>query len=204
MKISVLATVRSGHNFIIQNIRSWFKEDIKVIDIEDVTLDNIQFYDTKRSDYKIIVVRSFLNFLASVIKWEINRNGLTEETKSRVVRRVLIYNEILEEITSPKHFNADLVIFYDRFCKDQVYRQYICKQLNGEYNENKLNYVSEEGNGSSFDGFSYQGKGSKMKTTDRFLQIEDEHKVIFEEIVEQNKDVLNKYLKIIENEGTGN
>jgi hypothetical protein len=40
--------------------------------------------------------------------------------------------------------------------------------LEGEYNEEKIDFVPHNGPGSSFDKYSYQGKGSEMKVLERW------------------------------------
>jgi hypothetical protein len=64
-----------------------------------------------------------------------------------------------------------ILINYDEFFVSRKYRQCICASLNGEYNEKKLNEVKGTGQGSSFDGLEYNGRGQEMWTLDRYKQV---------------------------------
>lgn len=186
MKISILSTSRSGHNFIKEVIKSWLP-DITFEMLENVLPEHIYQHDTQGSK-KLIVIRDFKNFLASSLKALSLTNGTWEVN---IARKIEAYRTIKKEAENPKYYENATVIYYNRFVEDQDYRIVLCNELGGEYTEKKLGFVPNEGNGSSFNGFEFQGKGQRMKTQERYLEIlETEWKDIYNDILKENKDLV--------------
>ena len=61
-----------------------------------------------------------------------------------------------------------MICIYDNFVADPEYRKAICSWVGGEYSEEQIDFVPSAGEGSSFDKFRKQGRGSKMKTLERY------------------------------------
>jgi len=66
------------------------------------------------------------------------------------------------------HFNIDLCIFYNRWIQDKSYRQQTAKDLGLNFTDRGIDEVSTHGEGSSFDGLTYQGKASEMAVDTRW------------------------------------
>ena len=184
MEIAVLSTSRSGHNFIIEMIKSWLP-GVKIQKLENAIPEDLHYHQVGGKK-KLIVIRDFKNFLASSLK------ALTSASpwRENIEGKINAYRLIKEEAKHPKYYIHSTVIYYDKFVKDRKYREALCKELGGEYTEEKLNYVPNEGNGSSFNGFELQGKGSEMATRDRHKEIlKTEWANIYKDLLEQNKDL---------------
>lgn len=84
-------------------------------------------------------------------------------------------------------------IFYDDFFQSKEYRKSICSQLNGKYNESKLNKVTIQGDFSTFDSSSYQDDAQNMTDVlTRFNKWKPEHKKYLDLML--NHEALTFYL----------
>lgn len=184
-KISLLATSRSGHNFIKEVIESWLP-GIEFVMLENVLSEHIHQYPTKGTK-KLIIIRDFENFLASSLKALGINNGTWDVN---IDRKIKAYRSILGEIKEPTNFKNARVVDYTAFMKNEAYRRELCEELGGTYTEEKLNYVPNEGNGSSFDGFELQGRGQEMRTWERKIEIlQTEWADIYLTLLKENKDL---------------
>lgn len=185
MKIGVLGTSRSGHNWVGTVVASWF-DNPEVVEMTNVEPFNIGEYNLDKDDLLIVVVRSFKQFLASSVKSYLDAHGRDSNWREGIQRYIGAYRAI-SQTDFPR---VDARISYEMFFRGAAYRRMICEKLGGEYNEDLLNYMPNEGGGSSFDKFEYQGKGQQMKTLDRAEQIlETEWADIYEELLNENKDL---------------
>ena len=166
--ISILATSRSGHHWVGSVIKSWFTDEN--VDYLTNTLPT-DLKNHKLGEKRVIVIRDFPNFLASMLKAYLDTHGVESSWRIAADRKIEAYDAILDEAAFPKYFKANVVISYSFFTQSRKYRQEICKALGGRYNEEELDVVSEEG--SSFDGHSFEGIGNKMTINQRYLQIAD-------------------------------
>ena len=187
MDITTLSSSRSGHNFIVENIRSWFKGDFRHQNLENVLPERIEDYVV--IGYKVIILRDFRNWLASfhIHLWD-NVKLREGEYEMNMDRKVQAYWAIHNEADNPEYFTPRSIVYYDEFVDSAAYRQNLCRNLCGEYSEKKLNHVPANGRYSSFDGDEFQDRGSEMRVTERHRQIlETEHK--------------DQYLKLLERYG---
>lgn len=116
---------------------------------------------------KVVVVRHYLNWVASLVKSAEDRP--TYDWAS-VIR---LYRPITQEYFCPNHFISHARIYYDYFIEERGYREFMCYKLGGKYNEEMLDKVPANGGGSSFDRLTFDGKGSAMNTKERWKQILD-------------------------------
>ena len=109
--------------------------------------------------------------------------------RTHIDRKLDVYFDQLTDIFGADIvYNADLIVSYPLFCKDEEYRRGICTLLGGKYNEDKLNHISSEGKGSSFDGLDYQGKASEMSTDRRSdMILASEHSEIYLKLLGENE-----------------
>jgi len=61
-------------------------------------------------------------------------------------------------------------IYYDDFFRSQEYRKEICNEIGGQFNENRLNFVTPMGKYSTFDEDKFQGRAQQMKVLERYNQ----------------------------------
>jgi len=168
-ELITVASSRSGHNFIVNNLLTYFKggeyihRNFENSDPQQLT-DIPYIYD--KDNLKVVILRDYLNLIASLVKfWQTQRNY-------DVVNTARLYIPMAQEyLGHTNHLNKDAGIYYDHFKKSVVYRKSIAKQLGGEYNSSMLEVVPKNGGASSFDQKRYDGKGSKMATLDRWLQV---------------------------------
>jgi len=89
-------------------------------------------------------------------------------------------------------------IYYNAWHSSQEYRRRISAQLGLRFSDKGLNWVSDEGGGSSFDGLQFNGKGSEMNVLNRYAQLTLEEKRILDRILEDEE--LMKLAVLIEEE----
>ena len=180
---------RSGHNFIKENLKSWKKFHYKNFEDKnpkDIHFDNFKWYGNITDVVTVISTRDLLNWLASKIKRIREfKKGIT--LKESIDHWTSISKEFLG-ITS--YQQPSINIYYDHFYESEKYRRNICETIGGTYSEEKINYVSWLGLGSSFDGREYDGKGSEMNVLERYKQID---KDILLRILKMNPEALDIY-----------
>jgi len=150
---------RSGHTFVANNIRSWLPE------VEFTDQEN-RIFPKQDFDYSFIVVRDYMNWLASYLTFlrKIPREKLRSHAEVYVGR----YKELLEEYLFPKRVPKSVRVCYDYFVRNRLYRQGVCEIVGGEYNEKVLDKIPKRGGYSSFDKDHYQDKGSQMAVSRRY------------------------------------
>jgi hypothetical protein len=137
---------------------------------------------------KFLIYRDFDDWIASTImksyKKQPTRN--LEDIPIYIDTVTVKYWAIRAEAENPHYFKANAVIHYDEFFQSREYRQTICDVINGNYNEDKIDFVPKNGNASSFNGKKYDGKGSKMNVLNRAGDIlKTEHAEFFNKIMEK-------------------
>ena len=83
-----------------------------------------------------------------------------------------------------------LYVNYNTFLVDIEYRKKLSKDLGGVFCDESLNFVDDNGQGSSFDGVDYNGNAKEMPVFDRWKEYKDieAFKELFtEEVIEQSK-----------------
>lgn len=127
----------------------------KPIDAE-IYLKNIDFTHQKT----ILIMRDPFNWLASYFqkRWGVNNQLMT-----------LYMDHLIEYIGETNRLGDKVTINYNRWFVDKEYRQSIIQKLGfDKLNDSALNYVPNEGGGSSFDGTKFQGNGHKMDVLRRW------------------------------------
>jgi len=157
-KIYHIAVKRSGHIWVGQMIKSWLKSDMKYHDLENRPVAK----SIEKSDGVVVLqLRDFLNWYSSYF---VHRGG---KVNIKIVKR---YEELMQVFYSPE--DQVIRIMYDDFVQSLEYRKNICQQLEGRYNEIKLDSVRNSGGGSSFDGIKYNGNAQKMNVLKRYKQVD--------------------------------
>src|SRR5690606_28379696 len=85
------------------------------------------------------------------------------------------YMGYLEEYTGETNkLGNKILVNYNRWFIDRAYRQSIIHNLGlGELDDAAIDYVPQEGGGSSFNGFKFQGNGRQMDVLGRWKNYAD-------------------------------
>jgi len=160
-----------------------------------------------RKVYNIIILRSFHNNLASLVKLGEIRDTHEEEVRS-LFYGSCVYKEFTElwvqyakEIAGITNYIPNkIVIIYDEFVSSEDYRREISHRLGLEHVDSGINFVARAK--SSFDYHKYRGEALKMKVLDRWKYFyeadypnvwwsldECRNMILNQEVVKYNKDI---------------
>lgn len=176
MNIYHIAPKRSGHAFVGNMVKSWVNDNY--IDCENMIPKRA---DICTKDIIILQTRNLYNWYASYAASRIGKNINNSMVRS--------WYEITKEFfkTTNYFLNHKVIrVYFDEFVKSRKYREKICEQLKGNYNEDYLDYVGVNGNGSSFD--FREKKGSEMDVNNRWQLLNaNEQKQLYK----YHKDIVN-------------
>ena len=147
---------------------------IKIYDQEEITPEEIEVVSQKVDCTAIIVIRDIYNMLASMLRWEKERNGIIgrhesiRSTKIRLDRWVNFADEVL----SPTFNHTD--ILFNKWFTDDAYRESICLELGLEFTDKGKQAVAGHGGGSSFDRREFNGKADQMDVLNRYKSYADD------------------------------
>lgn len=118
----------------------------------------------------ILILRDPFNWLASRLK----SGYLESKTPRKTVMELWL--EYAQEFLGETNYlrAAKVMINYNRWCTDEIYRYELTQQLHLPYQAVSTDKVSGCGNGSSFDGFTFQGRASQMQTQNRWQQYQND------------------------------
>jgi hypothetical protein len=138
-----------------------------------------------RKGFIVLQSRDLLNWYASYMrgKWRYRPGAIPS------------WEFITDEMLKPHYFKSGYQVIhiqYDEFVVSREYRERVCAELGGEYNEDKLNSVPGAGGGSTFDKFGFVGKGSQMQTRTRYKQVS---KQVYEELFNNRPTLYNYYMQ---------
>lgn len=133
--------------------------------------------------YNLLILRDPYNLFASSLKKKKNwinsgrskpgdRYDVSTETWISVWKRFA--KEFIGETEHLKMRNREKIcVSFDKWFLDKEYRESISKSLNLEFTDRWKNKVTGHGEGSSFDGVSFDGKGSNMNVMNRWKKYTD-------------------------------
>lgn len=168
--VTTLSTPRSGHNFVIHNVISWFSDEYEHHNMENLLPRDIKPYHIEHPGYKIIIWRDFDDWIASMLPY-LFPDQVPRIINEQIIKYIDIWIAIQYECYSPFYFHHDYAIHYDTFVSSVKYRKDLCSHMHGTYSEDKLDFVPANGSGSSFDKRRMDGSGSKMNVLNRAKQI---------------------------------
>ncbi len=201
--ILIFATVRSGHNFIRQQIESWDHDEQFIIgNFEDVQPQNFEdmkyqivghpkkgngeLFNYSLETIKVVIVRDLLNWWASYLQW-IVQGSFPSRAK------VDLAFKIWTSLTIDAGNNYEVIpCIYDVFKDNEFLRRLICNLIGGKYTEENLDVVPPQGGGSSFDKIS---KGSDMKTDLRYKMLSHELKDFYMRGLRSHPKAIAAYTK---------
>jgi hypothetical protein len=201
--ISLIAPSRSGHNWTATVIRSWFEDDTKVRQFEAVNpVDfpaaferRLRWNPVNPADpvHNVLQVRDYLNWAASWTKYNL-RSGHAYR-KQKVVQLFDNWLAITKEaFNETSYLGNKVVLLYDHFAQNEAYRKSVCLLLDGDYNEEMINFVPKGGMGSSFDSYNKQGNGSEMDVLSRWKWFLTEEGSEYIDYLKVKKNILEYYV----------
>lgn len=190
---------RGGHNFVKMNLLSWKKMGFVNLESELPRAYNIhlkRYVPSNQVPVNVLVQRDLLNWLASYFQARIN-NKNKKPIDHRMDEFITTWGELTKEFFNETDYVPNKIpIIYDKFKSSKEYRQKICKEFGGKYNELKLNYIPHNGQHSSFDGKRFQNKGNKMQTELRYKQfIGTQYEANYLDFLRKHPNVVDLYLK---------
>ena len=195
-KITTLGIIRSGNHAICYWIKPQMVGEVKflnncqyfrkgnknaseynLIGFENVELS--KYLERKQEWFNIIggkcktivILRNPWNIVASHIK----HSGKTFRSPKTIINRIpTIYPLWCDYYKHYINNTEDLTfIIYDKWFNDIDYRKSISLKLGLNFIDIGLNFVAEEGDGSSFDGRNFNGKAQNMDVLRRYENIDN-------------------------------
>lgn len=138
-------------------------------------------YDDTPTWTHVFIVRSFKNWLASIVK--AHENALANDPNNPIIRMYNVHEDIARYRTYLDRLGVHdsweqsgfepHTIFYDSWVKDADYRKDICRDLGLRYTNCGYREVPQNCGGSSFDGLEFDGQAQNMKVLERWKEFED-------------------------------
>lgn len=195
--IAHIAPSRSGHFFIQNMIRSWLV-GVPIYNAEDLVPRKLWKAPLKNNTIVVLQIRDLLNWYSSTVQANVNGRCTLSEDVLRyhfTIKTKIWWRTAKEFYGLTDYLSAFQVlrVDYDEFVKSPQIRKNICRELGGQYNEDRLNEIHKAGGGSSFDRFKYNNSGSVMNVLNRYQQISSEYYKYFD--VLQQTQALQLYEK---------
>jgi hypothetical protein len=179
-QIAIVGCCRSGHNFIINQFKSWncglvfnFEDVVPCnanIVADAMVSEGVKFNPVLPTTY-ILVCRDLLNWWASYLKW-ITKSGEVSVSEDRLQNAFNIWKHILREAYNETHYLPNSIpLQYTAFTEVPTNRQHYCRIVEGEYSEKDLNKIPSAGGGSSFSGMTMDGLAGAMPISTRYVSI---------------------------------
>ena len=158
--------------------------------------------DFNQNVLTVVSTRDYLNWAASLIKLSKDVSQKDGDGYDYLKYRFIdlstsdVWLNISKEVKGETNYIPNSIkIVYDDFKNNKHYRIGICNDINGIYDEKRLNKLSVVADGSSFDKLNFKNTASNMKTDERYLQMINEpsfNKYI--EFINHNKEALDFYI----------
>ena len=117
----------------------------------------------------VVLLRDFIN-------WSASYHGNTARDLSVHRWRTQLWVKYAKEILKETSYLSDpLFINYDKWFISKEYRMSICQSLDLDFNDNGINNVPINGNGSSFDERRYDNRAQEMDVLERWKLITDKN-----------------------------
>lgn len=143
--------------------------------VEEISELSLKIINPKNLNFRIIHVENKIEMNRQKSHYKTKQEKLLNQLKLGLDSWLLNAKEFNNETSFLKDF---IHIYYDEFFESKQYRENICEQLNGTYNEDKLNIIPAPGNYSTFDGIEFQNNGQNMTSVlKRYEKWNPEHKI---------------------------
>ena len=176
-----------------------------LVDNEPESLhERMQAHSQYNPDKKIIIIREFKNWIASLVKHMQSSRAITkkkqqwlsdsktQEQKSLMHIYLRTYLEHAQYFLSSNDYTT---ILYDKWFSDEDYRKQIVSELGLEFTDMGRDKVSKHGRGSSFDGLDYNGKALEMNVLERYKTMINDDEYI--EYISNNQEALDLSNQIV-------
>jgi len=198
-----IASARSGHNFVRNNIISWTKEDGFPHIRRHQNLENYppEFFNTAIQNCEIekyphsitvIQTRDLLNWFASHCSF------FTPDGAPKLEHfHIEIWRRITQEFFGETDYLSQnfIPVLYDDFFRSEEYRRNVCEQIPfAVYNDDELNIVTRAGRGSTFDGLDYDGRAQEMNVLERYKDVGEEN-LHWWKVLAEHPEAIELYLK---------
>jgi len=170
--------------------------------------ERMQAHGQYNPDNKIIIIREFKNWVASLIKhMQSSRTTNRTNTKKKQQwvwdsktqqQRSLMRTYLRTYLEHAQYFlssNEYTTILYDKWFSDEDYRKQIVSELGLEFTDMGRDKVSKQGRGSSFDGLDYNGKALEMNVLERYKTMINDDEYI--EYISDNQEALDLSNQIV-------
>jgi hypothetical protein len=122
-----------------------------------------QFLDQIECDRKVLILRDPFNLFATRIR---HYNALSVHKRFIAPVAASLWNFYADAFLAK---NSDILcINYNRFIVDVEYRKELSEKLGGTFSDESLDYVDDNGQGSSFDGVDFDGRAKEMPVFSRW------------------------------------
>ncbi len=116
----------------------------------------------------VLILRDPYNLFASRIRAGIGTvsNAVALRIWKQHAREFLGVRRVLKQ--------RRVLVNYNRWHAERSYRRNLAGQLDLEFRDARVHEIPPAGNGSSFDGFRFQGRAGRMRTRDRWRHYADD------------------------------
>ena len=157
-------------------IYNYEDENIKKIFCDKFIKKREEWVGKSKEKYHLLILRDPFNHFASRMKCKITiRARLSKMLRKKPKKYTRLWIDYAKEFLGETNFlpYKKICINYNKWFDDLEYRKRLCIGMNIRFTDAGINSVPQSGDGSSFDGVSYDGRGSEMKVLDRYHYLRD-------------------------------
>jgi len=207
LKICMLGIRRSGNSPIRNWITEQFEGSRQFINATPDIMSHLDQFEEKdfvisfeemppqlleqvECDKKVLILRDPFNLAATRVK---HYDLMSSGKKWVSPNAIALWKMYAEEFIKPK---SDFIcINYNRFLTDIEYRKEISKELGGKFSDESLDFVDDNGQGSSFDGMDFDGNAREMPVFERwkaYADVEAFRELFTPEIIKLSKEIFGE------------
>ncbi len=150
---------------------------------------------TSRSVRRALLLRDFYNWLASRVRLFESRAESDEAVVHRTASHMRLWIQYAGEfVGETSELGPNVVkVQFNAWAHDAGYRARIAEQLTIPLSNNTRATVPKTGGGSSFDGMAYSGEADSMDLHNRWKYLQDRKYAPLLQIVNRNRECIEKY-----------
>lgn len=134
------------------------------------------WYGGMKRHFDVLILRDPYNWLASRYAWqeELGQRFREDENyRQQLIAQYKAYARLFGE-WQKAGWPEKIALNYNRWAVEREYRRALAKRLDLRFTDRGRDKVSIHGQGSSFDGQKYHGRGSEMPVLERWQQFQDD------------------------------
>jgi hypothetical protein len=158
-----------------------------MVSLEDHPLSVSAFKHPERiRTVNILVLRDPRNLFASRIRMARRLDAPCFRTDRTSMQRFvdLWKAQARESLGITNDLRNKVCVYFNAWYSSEAYRRGISARLHFTFTDEGFNQVSDEGGGSSFDGLSFDGRGSQMDVLNRHAQLTPDESRILDRVLE--------------------